>query len=340
MRRVFVVCSVASLLAIAACGGGGSEQKPKPSAAEGINGTYAATTTVVRSTDKKQKTGAASKDEIEYTYLCADDDCTSVYQRIGEPGGRTRLFKVAGSTWTWSSKKTTPCVAPAKGSSTVTEDWTWTRAADGTMTGTRENKTTGCNLDSSSSVALTVGARTGDLPYVAGSEAVALKKALTDYDVAMKPLYAKFPTCQKDFYADLDASIVKGGACFAQLSKDWSPILASFGSALEGQPVKAPTGACKTAVEKGSASAGSPLAKLRTAVAAVGPAMQKAATTGDYASAGKNLQSALDLQGGFQSAYIELAMQCIAPNDLAGLGEGGVLETDADKVIKPQTPDV
>lgn len=335
MRRLLTACALGLLAATTACGGGSDkeaqEAKATPPASAAINGTYAASGVLTSSSDRTAKVGPASKEDLEFVFQCVDESCNRVFQRSSAPGAFTRLFAVAGDTWTSKRTDNGACTAPAEGTYANTEVWTWKRSAAGSMEGNRENTVVGCKQDGTTRFTYSVTGKTADLPYVDGAEAAAVKKVITDYDTGVKPVYDMFAKCNEDYYDD--KRFETGAACFSQLFTKWTTELKELGAALDQNPVPSPRGTCQKAFESITADGTSPLDKILTAVSAMPPALAAAGKSGDYEAATKKLDATLALQDPFQEALLGVAMQCIAPDDLDGLGQDGVLATDPNKTI-------
>lgn len=333
MRSPSHLVPVACLaLGAAACGGGGgttgtgAASPPPPPA---VDGTYTGETAVDATTIPGQQTTAPRS--MQFAFSCADATCGRVYQRTDSTRGlqaQTWLFDVTGDAWRSATVERGACTAPATGEYEERLTWTWTRAADGAMRGGVDQAFTGCAHDGTAHLTTTVAAaRTGDLPYVTGEDAASLAGALTAYDVAYRGVETAYPTCREALYAE--GRTVEGGTCFQGLLEDLTGALTALQGSLDARPVAAAAGSCGTAL--GAVSTGQPL----STAAAARTAFVTAASSGDYQPPSDALEPAVTALGELGHTVTAVALQCLAPGDLRGLGADGVLAVDVDGYLRP-----
>lgn len=340
VRHLLTTFCVSALIATAACGGDAPDSAPAPtptpvaSAAGAFDGSYGASAVVVSTTSKDLQAGPASRQEFEYAFLCADPQCGQVFQRPDLSSGATRLFAVSGSTWTSVKDTSVACTAPASGTARQQDTFTWTRAADGSMAGKRDVTVTGCGSDSVTEFAYTVTRRVGDLAYVDGDQAAALKRVLTEYDGTAAPLYTELATCAA---AQSRGETALAGACRGRVFASLGAAVTALDAALAQRPVAAPRGGCAKALDAMTSAAAGASARTRQAYQAAVAAYDAAAASNDYTAAGASSEAAITVANQqFQPAFVALATQCIAPDDLTGLGDDGVLVTDSTGLVKAQ----
>jgi hypothetical protein len=342
-RRPLVAAALGVLLV--GCTGGGPSTSPAdpdyvppsptPGPTAGVPGEHPGRTVVDSTTFKGARTGDASVTQLTFVFTCADKTCGRVLQRTdaapGTPQSRTYSFTVIGDTWTAVHTANGTCTAPATGRSTQRITWSWTRAKNGSMEGQVDQVATGCGADGKASLRATVEPTTsGPLPYLKGQRATALKRALTSYDTALKPVYLQYPTCTAAFSRG-DAT--EGGRCFTGVLRQWRPALVRFEASFARLRREATaTGSCRRAL-----SGVTRLQALREALARADSAFAVAtAQRTDYEQALAALDAAQTVNASLQPSLLSVATRCIAPNDLQGLGTNGELAIDVDGLVLAQ----
>ena len=333
MRVAQIFTLLCAALLIAGCGGGddsSSTSGATTGATPGsIDGTYDVTT-IVTETTFKEPAGKKSEKQLTFVFKCADDDCSQVYQRgEADPGaiqGRTYLFERDGDKWKSIGERSGPCTAPATGTYTERVEWIWTRDDDSTLEGEVDQTFTGCKLDGKAHFTATTGERGGDLAYLDGDAADKVKAELTAYDEVLTKAYRDFPGCQEQL--GTDGKVVQGGTCFSAMLTTWQAGLTKLESYLSSEPAADAKGACAKALEAADSTA-----KMSSEATKASAALAASKTSGDYEPASKAISTMVTTATPQQNELTAIANRCIAPDDLEGLGDEGVLTLDTSKTV-------
>jgi uncharacterized protein YukE len=320
------IAAVLCVFLLGACGGGGGggDEKEESAPERALQVEYAGKSTVTATDiDGDEKSKVA---EFALYFTCTDDDCTEALQRTDAKHdsriGKTVRLTREGDAWVGTSVASTPCEGEEV-EATDTLTWRWEPEGK-SLKGSVKQSFAGCGgvkNSSASDLEATPVAKPVS-PYLEGAKATAFKAAASEYDEALAAVYDTYDGCARKLDASDDAG--EGVQCFRDVIAGWKPALEKLGAAFEPITTGA-TDACRKRIE-----AADPAATV-SALEAADKTFATAQETGTLDA--EPMADVLKANEPFQDAFVMAAKMCVAPDDLSGLGDDGVLVADIQKAL-------
>ena len=320
------VTALAAVLLLAGCGGTAEAPAAIPAPRDAVGG-YELSTVITSSTLPDNPAGPDSAVSTEAFLSCADDDCSALYQRAAStdrPQGNTVLLEPRPGGFAGDHIRVGECGGSNHGTYGESFAWTWTPAADGTLTGTLTQVFQGCGIDGTTTFSATATPVPDlALPYLPAADQRDLAAAISAYDVNVAAVYVDGSDCDAE-----EGTTPQEAGCFAQTFDGWQQDIDALGTRVAAAG-DAATGSCRKAI---AAMGFRTWSEVVTKAAGL---YAQATRGGSIPDALRAEEAATKVTTTEHAHLITVAALCTDPRQADTLGRAGVLDLDQGSVLPP-----